>query len=178
MTDIGELLAQYDVWDTARDRASARESTDHPVSSSTWEDSDDEGVDLAHQFAGALRQEVLCLVCKEPIRLGWIHPRSNGNHGSIECGTGDGSIATASNTPVPVPPRPVEPRQIWTCRVFDRENEEDTVTVHATEEQCWESLRETYDPYGPLDEPPVAIVERLEEEKNLRIEIDVHEIEI
>lgn len=65
---------------------------------------------------------------------------------------------------------------VWTCRVLDRENEEDTITVHLTEEGCWERLREDFDPNGPLDEPPVAIVERLERERNLRIDIDVHEV--
>lgn len=171
MYDINALLARYDEWDRERQEFYSREE-DNPVSSSSWESSDDEGSSLAHDFAAALRQEVLCLTCKEPVGLRWIHPRSNGNHGSIECGTGDGSIATASDTPVPVP---VVRRPIWTCTVWGG-GRETTTTAHLTEEACWESLRLNYDPDGPLDEPPVAIVGRLEEEQGLTIDIDVHEI--
>lgn len=167
MTDITNLLKRYDAWDAQRTINSEREEDD-PVSSGTWADSDDEGVSLAHELAGVLRRETLCLICKEPVRLSWIHPRSNGNHGSLECGTGDGSIATPSDTPAP----PV-PREIWTCTVKTPHSPTPVATVHASEDDAIESLRTHYDDGGEFE--GLDIVAELEAEGYF-INVDVHTI--
>lgn len=122
-TTITETLARFDNWEKRRGDT----STSRLATPDDWQISDDEGVDLARDLAGILRQ----------------------------------------------------PLKVWTCRVMDRENDEDTVTVHATEEACWESLRENYDPEGLSDdEPPVAIVAYLEATNDMRIDIDVHEVSL
>jgi hypothetical protein len=121
MHTITEALARYDEWDKDRDELSEAEGSGHFPSSSSWEGSDDEGVELAHIFAGLLR----------------------------------------------------EPIKVWTCVVAQVAP---VVTVHATEDECFEHLRNTYDPEGMSDdEPPVAIVSHLQSEGWV-VDIDVHEV--
>lgn len=121
MHTITEALARYDAWDKDRDELSEQEGSGDFPSSSSWEGSDDEGVELAHIFAGLLRQ----------------------------------------------------PIKVWTCAVAQVAL---VVTVHPSEEACFEHLRDTYDPEGMADdEPPVAIVGYLQNEGWL-VDIDVHEI--
>ena len=68
------------------------------------------------------------------------------------------------------------PITVWTCAVSGPDTPGLVATVHATEEECWEHLREHYDPEGMADdEPPVAIVAHLEDVGWL-INVDVHEV--
>lgn len=74
-----------------------------------------------------------------------------------------------------------QPVKVWTLTVVDDQTVKAplTVTIHASEEACWESLRENYDPEGLADdEPPVAIVSYLENEQGLTIGIDVQEVSL
>jgi hypothetical protein len=122
MTDIDTLLKSYDTWASEKEQLHIREGhPDHSPSSSEWADNDDEGVELAHALAAALRQPV----------------------------------------------------KVWTCAVAQVAA---VVTVHTSEEACFEHLRNTYDPEGMADdEPPVAIVGHLQNEGWL-VDIDVHEL--
>lgn len=70
-----------------------------------------------------------------------------------------------------------QPLTIWTCSVKSPDSAGMVATVHATEEDCWESLRENYDPEGMVlaDAEPVGVVSALEDEGYV-IHIDVHEV--
>ena len=127
-TTAEEFLTRYNKWETGRAALSEAEGSGDYPSSSSWEDSDDEGVELARIAAHILTQ----------------------------------------------------PHQVWVMAVTETGMlgvKTVNVTVHPTEEACWESLRENYDPEGEADDqPPVAIVGFLENEQGLTIQIDVHTI--
>ena len=125
MSDVTTLLARYDTWHNERSELHGRDgSGEHPVSSSEWQGSDDEGAELAIDLAAALRA----------------------------------------------------PREVWTAAVKTPYNPTPVATVHKTEGECFEHLREYYDPEGDADdEPPVAIVSHLEED-GYYINVDVHQL--
>lgn len=122
---IKQLLKRHDDWDTERAKLHERDGDgENPVSSSEWQNSDDEGSSLATLLADALRQ----------------------------------------------------PITVWTCTVKTPDSPGIVTWVRTTEEECWESLRENYDPEGEADdEPPVAIVGHLEDDGYV-INIDVQEV--
>lgn len=54
--DVSALLARYNEWTAARARLWMREDDGHEPGSTEWQNSDDEGVLLAHDLAAALRE--------------------------------------------------------------------------------------------------------------------------
>jgi len=71
-----------------------------------------------------------------------------------------------------------QPIKVWTCAVKTPDSPGLIATVHATEDECFEWLRDNHDPEGEADdEPPVAIVGHLEDWGYL-IHIDVHEMPV
>jgi hypothetical protein len=123
MSNVTRLLKRHAKWEKQREKYYKREES-NPVSSSQWQNSDDEGVAIGQEAIELLRQPV----------------------------------------------------KVWTCAVKTPDSPGLVATVHATEDECFEWLRDNYDPEGDADdEPPVAIVGHLEDEGYL-IHIDVHEI--
>jgi hypothetical protein len=127
MSDTTTLLKRHKAWRKGRKKLSKMEGKGDFPSSSQWQNSDDEGVQIGEEAIELLRQPV----------------------------------------------------KIWTLALADDDRPDMhplRVTVHPTEEACWEHLREQYDPEGMADdEPPVAIVGHLENEGWV-INIDVHEV--
>lgn len=66
--------------------------------------------------------------------------------------------------------------QVWSLTTLTPDSVAMVTTLHPSEEACWESLVENYDPEGEHSlERPVEIVEALSQ-SGYRIEIDVHDL--